>query len=59
VSVYWALQTLTTVGYGDIPSRSVYEKVSALIWMLIGVGFYTFTIGNITNIINSIDVKAA
>jgi hypothetical protein len=59
VSVYWALQTLTTVGYGDIPARSVYEKISAVLWMVIGVGFYSFTIGNLSSIFNSIDVKGA
>ncbi len=59
VSIYWALQTLTTVGYGDIALRSVYEKIAALIWMIIGVGFYSFTIGNLASIFNSIDLKAA
>ena len=59
VSVYWALQTLTTVGYGDIQAQSVYEKIAALIWMIIGVGFYSFTIGNLASIFNSIDIKAS
>lgn len=59
MSVYWALQTLTTVGYGDIKAKSVYEKITALIWMIIGVGFYSFTIGNLASIFNSIDIKAA
>ena len=27
--------------------------------MIIGVGFYSFTIGNLSSIINTIDVKAA
>jgi len=58
-SMYWALQTLTTVGYGDIPARSIFEKIFALVWMIIGVGFYSFTIGNLSSIFNSIDVKAA
>ena len=59
VSVYWALQTLTTVGYGDIHAYSVSEKIAALVWMILGVGFYSFTIGNLSSIINTIDVKAA
>ena len=59
MSIYWALQTLTTVGYGDITPRSVYEKIAGLIWMIIGVGFYSFTIGNLASIFNSIDIKAA
>ena len=59
VSVYWALQTLTTVGYGDVTPRSVYEKIAGLIWMIIGVGFYAFTIGNLASIFNDIDIRAA
>ena len=59
VSVYWALQTLTTVGYGDIHAYTIYERIAALIWMIIGVGFYSFTIGNLASIFNTIDVKAA
>lgn len=59
VCLYWALQTLTTVGYGDVTPRSAYEKVTGLIWMIIGVGFYSFTIGNLASIFNSIDIKAA
>ena len=58
-SLYWALQTLTTVGYGDVPARNIYEKMFALVWMIIGVGFYSFTIGNLSSIFNSIDVRAA
>lgn len=51
--------TLTTVGYGDIHAVSMAEKLTSIIWMMIGVGFYSFTIGNLASIFNSIDVKAA
>ena len=27
VSIYWAIMTLTTVGYGDITPRNIYEIV--------------------------------
>lgn len=58
-AVYWAFQTLTTVGFGDISAKTVYEKCIALGWMIFGVGFYSFTIGNLSSIIASIDTKAA
>ena len=57
--VDWALQTLTTVGYGDINAYEIEERSMALIWMIFGVGFYSFTIGNLASIISSIDMKAA
>lgn len=58
-SCNWALQTLTTVGYGDGSIQTRTETVVAICWMFIGVGFYSFTIGNLASIISSIDSKAA
>jgi hypothetical protein len=57
--MYWVLQTLTTVGFGDITAKTDAEKILALLWMIIGVGFYSYTVGNLSSIINTIDVKAA
>jgi hypothetical protein len=57
-SIYWALQTLTTVGFGDINAVTVTEKVITIFWMIFGVGFYSFTIGNLSQIIASIDIRA-
>ena len=57
-SIYWALQTLTTVGFGDINARTIPEKLIAILWMIFGVGFYSFTIGNLSQIIASIDVQS-
>jgi len=58
-SVYWALQTLTTVGYGDIPADTNAEKIVCIGWMVFGVGFYSFTIGNLSSFITTIDAKGA
>ena len=38
--VYWALQILTTVGYGDIGAKTVAEYCIFLVWVIIGIGFY-------------------
>src|SRR5215831_15365242 len=37
-SFYVTVQTLTTVGYGDLPPRSVAGRVFAIVIMVIGVG---------------------
>jgi len=50
-SLYWALQTVATVGYGDFGANNVPELCLSLIWMIFGVGFYSFVIGNLTTIL--------
>lgn len=56
---YWAFQTVTTVGYGDFGVATTSEYVLALLWMCIGVNFYSFTIGNVSSIIATMDAKAS
>lgn len=56
-SMYWAVQTLTTVGYGDIPVSTNIETIVAMIWMALGVGFFSFNIGNLSSFITEIDSK--
>jgi CRP-like cAMP-binding protein len=56
---YWAFQTVTTVGYGDFTISTTAEYILALIWMVIGVNLYSFTIGNVSSIIAAMDAKAS
>jgi hypothetical protein len=56
-SVYWAVTTLGTIGYGDITPENDLERFMAMVWMLFGVGFYTYTIGSLSSLISSIDVR--
>lgn len=44
-SMYYVLATTTTVGYGDITSDTVLEKIMTLIIMLFGVLTFSFFIG--------------
>jgi len=55
IAFYWALQTLTTVGFGDITIVSVEERIFAIMWMIIGIAFYSYAIGNMTNFIDNMD----
>lgn len=58
-SLYWCVTTLTTVGYGDLTPHSNLEKIYTMIVMILGVGVYGYVIGNVANIISSLDVGKA
>ena len=50
-SFYWAFQTILTIGYGDVGVGSDFEKLMCIAWMIFGVGFYSYTIGHMTQMI--------
>jgi len=52
-AIYWSIQTLLTVGYGDIPAKTPEELLIAVSWMIMGGFFYTFTIGNLTSVLSN------
>src|SRR6266480_2978044 len=47
VGMWWALQTVTTVGYGDVTPRHVSGRLIAALVMLEGIAFLTVTIAAI------------
>jgi voltage-gated potassium channel len=46
--VYWAITTMTTVGYGDIKPVTTGGKVIAIFVMVVGIGFLTMVIGAVS-----------
>ncbi|MQM20909.1 hypothetical protein Taro_053939, partial [Colocasia esculenta] len=50
-SMYWAIVTLSTVGYGDLHSQNTGEKVFNIFYMLFNIGLTAYLIGNMTNLI--------
>jgi voltage-gated potassium channel len=49
VGMWWALQTVTTVGYGDVTPEHVPGRVVGAFVMLYGIAFLTITIAAITS----------
>jgi len=45
--VYWAISTMTTVGYGDVNPETQAGRAIAVAVMLVGIGFLTLVIGAI------------
>ena len=55
---YFAMQTLTTVGYGDLVILNVTERMICIFLQFVGVIFFSFAAGSLTNIIANIDNDA-
>lgn len=51
-SLYYAVTTLTTVGYGDVHSYTSAEMIITIFLMIVGVGFYSFIIGLLSSILS-------
>lgn len=50
-AVYFVMQTLTTVGYGDIFGVSISEKIMCIFIQFLGIIFFSFASGSLTNMI--------
>ncbi len=48
-SLYWAVVTCCTVGYGDITPRNVFELAWAMIVIVVGVALYSFVLGDLAS----------
>lgn len=49
VGMWWALQTVTTVGYGDVTPKHWQGRIVGALVMLEGIAFLTVTIAAITS----------
>ncbi len=54
-AIYWAVTTLTTIGYGDITPESPNEMMFAIVIMIVGFLMMGYLIGNIASILNKSD----
>lgn len=43
--VWWAVSTMTTVGYGDISPHTNLGRAIAMVVMIVGIGFFSLLIG--------------
>ena len=48
LGLWWALQTVTTVGYGDVVPTTTAGRVIGSIVMLSGIGFLTVVTASVT-----------
>ena len=50
-SVWWAAQTVTTVGYGDVIPQTAFSKVIAVLVMFFGIATLSLTTAVVTSIV--------
>jgi voltage-gated potassium channel len=48
--MWWAVVTVTTVGYGDIYPRTVGGRIVAMLLMLVGIGFISVLTATIASL---------
>lgn len=49
VGMWWGIETVTTVGYGDVVPGTVAGRLTAVVVMLVGISFITVTAAAITS----------
>ncbi|CAD8166109.1 unnamed protein product [Paramecium octaurelia] len=55
VSLYWAVQTILTVGYGDVKVYKWPSYLFAIFWMLISVYIFSFAVGSLASFLDRLD----
>lgn len=56
-SIYWAIQTIETVGFGDIVAYTIEETWFCIIFFYISVGLVAVTIGTAANMATALDAQ--
>ncbi len=58
-SIYWVIETLTTIGYGETTPTTNVQRMFAIVVMLCGVAVYGFVIGNVASMLAKRDPSKA
>lgn len=57
MSIYWAISTICTVGFGDVVPKTITEKLFNIVWICVGVAFYSYTLGTLSSILNASNLQ--
>jgi len=57
LALYWAIMTITTIGYGDVPSGTTAERVVSIVCMILGACLYSYIVGTVTTVVQGLDIS--
>ena len=57
ISLYFAIMTLTTVGYGDVLAQNISEYALMIVMMFLGGFMWAYIIGAVCAITSTLDIK--
>jgi hypothetical protein len=52
-SLYFSFTTVISIGYGDIVSTNLLERVISILAMIVGAGLYAFNLNDISRIVSN------
>lgn len=55
--MYWAMSTMTTVGYGDVTPIQTTEKLVAMAGMLVGVTVFAYVTGTASILLSTFNAQ--
>lgn len=58
-SMYWAITTMATVGYGDFAPKTKRGRIVAMLWMFTGIGVFGFVIAQATASLTTSELRSS
>ncbi len=52
-AIYWAVMTVTTIGYGDVVPKTFYERWVTVFGMMVGGAAYAYVVGSVCGVVAS------
>ncbi|KAG2774472.1 hypothetical protein PC129_g2067 [Phytophthora cactorum] len=56
-ALYFSVQTLSTIGFGDVASQSAHERLFCVFAMIVGGGIFAYGITNIVELVSSLTIQ--